>query len=328
MEFTVKVPASTSNLGPGFDTLGLALNLYNEYTFDTKANEFSFTSNLSQEQVPYSTENLAYRSFDYLFKKEGKETPAIKIHFEAGIPLTGGFGSSSTAIVAGLMAANLILAAQKKFCDMQGERLEQKINSLSRQEILDLQPQYNTEQLLKIGTQLDGHPDNISPAILGGFTVCVYAEKQHHYVKLPWNNDLYFVAIIPDFKLPTAKARAALPAQVDYEDAVHNIGYSSLLVAALAKGDTDTLKQAFKDRIHQRYRAKLVPGMQYVLDAGLEAGAIGTMLSGAGSTLIAVVDSDHAAQTVGAAMQAAWLQSGIKSEAKTLKAEPFGARID
>lgn len=299
MKFTVKVPASTSNLGPGFDTLGLALNLYNEYSFDLEANsKLEFSSNISDEIIPYNEDNLVYRAFEHLFKKENQEVPNVKIHFQAGIPLTGGFGSSSTAIIAGLMAANKILSNP-----------------------------YNQEQILRIGTQLDGHPDNITPAILGGFVVCVYADYEHNYVKLPWNKDLFFVAVTPDFKVPTAKARSVLPTQVSHPDAVFNVGYSSLLVAALAAKDTEMLKKAFKDRLHQSYRATLVPGMQYVLDTGLEAGAVGTMLSGAGSTLIAVVDSQQVAETVGNAMQSAWLQYDIKSEYRFLQAEETGACI-
>lgn len=299
-KFTVKVPASTSNLGPGFDTIGLALNLYNNYHFEVSngLGELSYSSNLSTEEIPYSKDNLVYRAFDYLFKKESKSTPSIKIHFDAGIPTTGGFGSSSTAILAGLMAANKILNEP-----------------------------YDTHKLLKIGTQLDGHPDNITPALLGGLIVCVYANAEHHYVKLPWDQNLFFVAITPNFKVPTAEARAVLPPQVGFQDAVFNIGYSSLLVAALAVKDTETLKQCFKDRLHQQYRSKLVPGMQYVLDAGVEAGAIGTMLSGAGSALIAVVDNQKIAETVALAMQSAWLQSSVKSQYLFLKAIDEGAVI-
>lgn len=298
LKFTVKVPASTSNMGPGFDTLGLALDIYNEYTFDTDTEDFVYSSNIDEDTVPWNKENLVFRAFDYLFRKERKSTPAIKIHFDAKIPLTGGFGSSSTAIVAGLIAANKLLDSP-----------------------------YNKDQILRIGTQLDGHPDNVTPAILGGFVVCVYADQKLHYINLPWHEDLSFVAITPHFKLPTAKARAALPAQVNYADAVYNIGHSSLLVAALATKDTETLRAAFKDRMHQAYRANLVPGMQYVLDAGVEAGALGTMLSGAGSTLIAIVESDEIAKTVASAMQAAWLQSSIDSKVHYLKAEPNGAQI-
>ena len=304
MNFTVKVPASTSNLGPGFDTLGLALNLFNEYTFSTDFEEKTdteliYSSSLFSEDLPATKDNLVYRSFDYVFKKEGKLTPPIKIHFNAGIPLTGGFGSSSTAILAGIMAANEILGKP-----------------------------YDTKQILRIGTQLDGHPDNITPAVLGGFVVCVYADSEHNYIKLPWSKDLFFVAITPDFKVPTAKARAVLPPQINYQDAVFNVGYSSLLVAAVAAGDTKALKKAFKDRLHQSYRASLVPGMSYVLDIGLESGAVGTMLSGAGSTLIAVVDSMEVAKTVAAAMQAAWKQSSINSEYRFLHAAEEGARIE
>ncbi len=321
MRFTVKVPASTSNLGPGFDTLGLALSLYNNYSFDTEAEarpaksggtavldeikqgELIYTSNLSEEHVEYNKENLVYRAFDYLFKKEKLATPAIKIHFEAGIPVTGGFGSSSTAIIAGLMAAARIIEASGG-------------------------AHYSREQILKIGTQLDGHPDNITPAIVGGFVVCVYAGQELSYIKLPWNQDLFFVAITPNFKTPTAQARAILPAKVNYQDAVFNIGYSSLLVAAVATKNTEILKKTFKDRLHQENRATLVPGMQYVLDTGLEAGAVGTMLSGAGSTLIAVVDNQSSAEAVGAAMQTAWLQSaGIKAEYRFLRAVDDGAEI-
>ncbi len=300
-QFTIKVPASTSNLGPGFDSIGLALDLYNEYKFEILDGnlELEYSSNLGESEIPYSKENLVYRALDYVFHKESKDTPSVKIHFEAGIPTTGGFGSSSTAIIAGLMAANKILAEP-----------------------------YDSETLLKIGTQLDGHPDNISPGILGGLVVCIYANAELNYVNLPWDQNLFFVVITPDFKVPTAEARAILPTQVDFPDAVFNIGYSSLLVAALAAKDTETLKKCFKDRIHQRYRAQLVPGMRYVLDAGVEAGAIGTMLSGAGSTLIAVVDNEKTAQTVAQAMQTAWLQSSVKSEVRYLRAVDQGATIE
>lgn len=302
MEFKVKVPASTSNLGPGFDAIGLALDLYNEYDFqviDSGEEDLEYSSNLSAGDVPYSKDNLVYRAFDYLFKKENKATPSIKIHFHANIPTTGGFGSSSTAIAAGLMAANKIL----------GEP-------------------YDLEQLLKMGTQLDGHPDNICPAFLGGLIVCIYADQKLNYIKLPWDQNLFFVVVTPNFKVPTAKARAILPSSVEFKDAVFNVGYSSLLIGALAAKDTEVLKRCFKDRLHQHYRAQLVPGMQCVLDLGVEAGAIGTMLSGAGSTLIAVVDDEKTAQTVGMAMQTAWKQSSVDSEYKILRAVENGAFIE
>jgi homoserine kinase len=298
--FSIKVPASTSNLGPGFDTIGLALDLYNVYSFETVDSDdnssLTYSSNLSEDEVPYSKDNLVYRAYEYLFTRESLKVPSVKIHFEAGIPTTGGFGSSSTAILAGLMAANKIL----------GDKFDQ-------------------EKILKIGTQLDGHPDNISPALLGGLIVCIYANKELNYVKLPWDQNLFFVVLTPDFKVPTAKARAILPSMVEFQDAVFNVGYSSLLVAALASKNTEVLKQCFKDRLHQHYRAQLVPGMEYVLDLGVEAGAIGTMLSGAGSTLLAVVDDEDKAHTIGKAMQTAWLQSSVKSEFRILRAVEKGA---
>lgn len=301
-EFRVKVPASTSNLGPGFDVIGLALNLYNQYQFkvlDKKNSELVYSSNITESEIPYSKDNLVYRAFDYVFKKEQQETPSIQIHFEADIPTTGGFGSSSTAIIAGLMAANEILGNP-----------------------------YDQKKLLKIGTQLDGHPDNITPAIVGGLVVCIYADSQHRFVKLDWDQSLFFVAVTPDFKVPTASARSILPSHVEFQDAIFNIGYSSLLVAALATKNTEVLKQCFKDRLHQHYRAQLVPGMQCVLDSGVEAGAIGTMLSGAGSTLIAVVDNQKTAETVALAMQSSWLQSSVKSQIRYLRAIEQGAVIE
>ena len=135
------------------------------------------------------------------------------------------------------------------------------------------------------------------------------------------------MAITPDFKVPTAEARAILPSKVEFQDAIFNIGYSSLLVAALASKNTEVLKQCFKDRLHQHYRAQLVPGMQCVLDTGVEAGAVGTMLSGAGSALIAVVDNMKTAETVALAMQSAWLQSSVKSKYLILHAVDKGAEI-
>ena len=296
--FSIKVPGSTSNLGPGFDTIGLALDLYNTYSFELAGNagELIYQSNLTQSEVPYTKDNLVYRAFDYVFKKESKSTPGVKIFFEAEIPTTGGFGSSSTAILAGLMAANRILNYP-----------------------------YDREKLLRIGTQLDGHPDNITPAFVGGLVVCVYANQVLDYIKLPWDQNLFFVVVTPDFKVPTAKARAVLPAQIEFADAVYNVGYSSLLIAALAAKDTNTVKKCFKDRLHQHYRAKLVPGMQYVLDVGVEAGAICTMLSGAGSALIAVVDNNQVAETVGMAMRSAWMQSDVKAEYRIIRAIENGA---
>ncbi len=301
-KFSVKVPASTSNLGPGFDALGLAMDLYNTYSFElleSTEGEFEYSTNLAKGQVPDSKENLLYRAFEYLFKKNNQAIPSVKVHFEAGIPTSGGFGSSSTAIVAGLYAANKILGNK-----------------------------YDQHQILKIGTQLDGHPDNICPAILGGLVTCVYADQQLSYIKLDWDHELFFVVVVPDFKVPTAKARSVLPAKVEFGDAVFNLGYSSLLIAALADKNTEVLKKCFKDRLHQKYRASLVPGMRYVLDMGNEAGAIGTMLSGAGSALIAVVDGTAKAETVASAMQTAWLQSGVKSEYMFLHAVDTGAVID
>ena len=227
MKFSVKVPASTSNLGPGFDTVGLALNLYNPYDFELtgKYNEFFYSTNLPGDVVPATKDNLVYRSFEYAFRKLSQPTPGIKIHFDAGIPTTGGFGSSSTAILAGLLAANKILG--------------------------DV---FSPEELLKIGTQLDGHPDNITPAYLGGLIVCNYANRELNYIKLEWDQSLFFVAITPDFKVPTADARAVLPRLVNFEDAVFNVGFSSLLISALATKNTEVLKKCIKDKHHQQYR--------------------------------------------------------------------------
>ncbi|MHA7962549.1 homoserine kinase [Paenibacillus sp. CAU 1782] len=290
---TVKVPASTANLGPGFDTLGMALSLFawvemsvpasGETTFDLHGE--------GMETLPRDKSNLLYKVAQLVFKEAGAELPELHIAMYSDIPLTRGLGSSASAIVGALVAANALI----------GEPL-------------------SVQALFQLATELEGHPDNVGASLFGGIVVSAWEQgEQAQHVKLQPPPQLETLVAIPAFQLSTEKARHALPAAVDRADAVYNVGRSSLLVAALASGELELLRHALGDRLHQPYRAPLIPGMTEILARAGEFGALGAALSGAGPTLIAFVDaasSDKAAlesflqetlQKEGIAAQTLWL---------------------
>lgn len=263
-EITVRVPATSANLGPGFDTLGLALCLYNTVTLRTNDNR------VLDERVRISGEgagllatdesNLAYSSAQKLFALLGVRADfTLEMHNE--IPLSRGLGSSAAACVGGLVAANEW--AKKHF--------EQ---SASR------------DELLTLATRIEGHPDNAAACLLGGFVVSAQDENRAWAVKVPVQKWPHFAVWIPDEPLPTKEARAVVPTQLSREDAVFNISRAALLVAALSTGDEDALREALHDRIHQTQRAPLVRGYDDITQVAIENGALGATLSGAGSTIL------------------------------------------
>lgn len=299
--FTIKVPASTSNLGPGFDVLGLALDIYNEYSFEiSDAADFEFTADV--DGLPSGKDNLVYKSFAHLVQQSdqsGAQVPGLKVQLKAGIPLCGGFGSSSTAVVAGLMAAN---------------------------EVLD--KQYSEAELLKIATELEGHPDNVAAAILGGFVICTQADGSA-CLKRPWLKALKLAVLVPNTSMPTQKAREALPKQVDFRDALFNVSRMGALIAGIDSGDLDVFRsgEVFQDRLHQSYRAALVPGMTEVLRVGNESMALGAMISGAGAALLVISDSQDILEQSSKAMQEEWAKHDIQAEIKYVNANDSGAQV-
>lgn len=297
MKVRVRVPATTANLGSGFDTLGMALGLYNEVELEgTDAGlEVAVAGEGAAELRAQGRENLVVRAAEAAFQAVGRRPGGLRAHCVNRIPLGRGLGSSSAAAVAGIAAGARLV----------GERLP-------------------PEEILRLALPLEGHPDNIAPCVLGGFTVAATtAGGRVHCLRVPLARPLRAVAVVPEVRLATADARRALPAQVPLADAVFNVNRAALLVAALGQGRFDLLREAVADRLHQPYRAPLLPGMLEALEAGYAAGALACFLSGAGSTLLALAEGRE--EQIGAAMQSRWRDGfGTASRVQVLEVDQDG----
>jgi homoserine kinase len=291
----VRIPATTANLGPGFDALGLALTLYNRLTVERLPGGLEIRNRgHGVDRLPADATNLTYRAFRQVFERLGEPVPPVRITGEIEVPLSRGLGSSAAAVVGGLVAGN----------ELAGSRLSQ-------------------EELLHLAAAMEGHPDNVAPALLGGFTVACLTDDRVSCIRLEPPSELRAVVAIPNQELPTAQARAALPRMVPHAHAVLNVGRAALLVAAMASGELHYLRTAMRDLLHEPYRAPLLPGMEAALEAAREAGALGAALSGAGSTLIAVATEQF--EAIGAAMSAALAERGLQSRTLTLALDRVGA---
>ncbi len=261
----VRVPATSANLGPGFDSMGLALGLYNYVTAEeTDGGLVIDILDESRKFLAKDERNLVYKSMKAVFDKVGYSVKGLHLTLENNIRVTRGLGSSSAGIVSGLVAANA----------MSGSQLSQ-------------------EELLFLAAELEGHADNVTPALLGGFTISVKQKHRIQYVKTEIKDDLQFAAFIPDFYLQTKKARGILPRSVSMRDAVYNTGHSALLAASIMTGKYENIRTAVGDKLHQRYRKRLVPKMDEMFRSCYEKGALGVYLSGAGPTIVAIVHKDN-----------------------------------
>ncbi len=290
----VTVPATTANLGPGFDCLGAALTLYNRFTFTslptaTLPVEIRMTG-VEADRVSTGPDNLLYQSFLRLYQEIGQTPPPVRIEVVMAVPLARGLGSSATAIVGGLVAANVLA----------GEPL-------------------STMVIRDLAIAIEGHPDNVVPALLGGCQLAVQNEGIGEWVicELPWHETIVAVVAIPEFELSTQAARQVLPTQYSRADAIFNAAHLGLLVQALATGNPLWLQAALADRIHQPYRQSLIPGYESVQTAAQAAGAYGLVISGAGPTLLALTSLAQA-PAVATAMVTAWQGVGIRSTAMPL----------
>ncbi len=291
----VQIPATTANMGPGFDTLGMALKLYNIVEMDTYGQGLQIeVEGDGAEKIPRDSGNIVYIAATRVFRQVDFEPKGLRIRIINNIPLARGLGSSAAAIVGGLIAANILT----------GSKLNEK-------------------EILSIATDIEGHPDNVAPALLGGIIVSVQSEGEVKYSKIEPPSKLKCVVAIPDFTLPTKLAREVLPSSVSIIDAVYNISRTALLVTALIKQDFNLLASSMDDRLHQPYRANLIPGMKKVFAAAKLAGARGIVLSGAGPTLIAFCD-ENAAHIAGV-MKETFLQSGVITKVMELEPNPVGA---
>lgn len=293
MSVTVTVPATTANLGPGFDCLGAALSLYNRFEFSplaAAAGTFKIeASGLAAEQVATDASNLAYRAFSHYYQQQGQTPPAVHLAIVLNIPLSRGLGSSATAIVGGLVGAN----------------------ALSDSPLPEA-------ALMSMAIELEGHPDNVVPALIGGCRLAASKPDGSWTIcDVPWHAEIVPVVAVPDFELSTAEARQVLPLAYDRADAIFNTAHLGLLLRGLQTGEADWLRTALQDRIHQPYRQHLIKGYEAVQAAALEAGAHGLVISGAGPTLLALTGTAQAA-SVQTAMETAWKDLGIAAQAQTL----------
>ena len=297
----VLVPATTANLGPGFDCIGAALKQYNYFQFsliDTETLDMTIAvTGKEASRVSCDRTNLVYQSFLKLYQYLGQTPPNIAINIELGVPLARGLGSSATAIVGGLMGGNQLAGGPL---------------SLSK--------------IMELAITIEGHPDNVVPALLGNCQLSVGEAGNWQICPIAWHPDLIPVVAIPNFELSTHEARAILPTHLSRHDAIFNIAHLGLLIKALETGNRDWLMMALNDKLHQPYRQRLIKGYDTLKTAVLSVGAYGMVISGAGPTLIALTSSEHAEQ-VSSAMADAWMQIGVEAKALLLSIDSDGARV-
>ena len=298
-QVTISVPATTANLGVGFDCLGAALSMANKFQFavvDTNTKLQIVVSGEEARKVSTGEGNLVYRSFLKLYQHVKQTPPNLKITIELGVPLARGLGSSATAIVGGLMGANSLAG-----------------NPLTKTQIMDL------------AIAMEGHPDNVVPALLGNCLLSVEEEKWQ-ISSIPWHQDIIPVVAIPNFELSTNKARSVLPTEYSRSDAIFNISRMGLLIRGLDINNGEWLKTALADKLHQPYRQQLIPGYSEVRQAAIDTGAYGVVISGAGPTLLALTSPKNIARVV-ASMTQAWKNVGIDAVVRSLTLDRLGAKI-
>jgi len=283
----VRVPATSANLGPGFDVIGVALSIFNEVWVEGSDKKLEIEIfNEGADKISKDENNLVYRSFCKVFERVNKNPKGIKLVLKNTIPLARGLGSSSAAIVGGLVAGNAYLGFP-----------------------------LNDEELLRMAVEIEGHPDNVAPALFGGVTICTQIPKLL-CVKLPIF-ELDVVLAVPDFEIKTSDSRKILPKEVPFEDAKMNVTNVAFLITALYTKRYDLLEIGMQDRLHQPYRSKLIPGFYEVLKRARQAGALGVALSGSGPTIIALTKSP---QAVAQAMAETFKEHGVN--VKTLITHP------
>ncbi|MCZ8519069.1 MULTISPECIES: homoserine kinase [Paenibacillus] len=296
MKVRVRVPASTANLGPGFDTLGMALNLYAWIDIALAERTSIRLIGEGMPGVPTDKNNLIYKVAQSVFKRAGVSHPELEIAMYSDIPLTRGLGSSASAIVGALAGANALIGSP-----------------------------LSDDELFQMATELEAHPDNVGASLFGGVVVAFWDGKRAEHIRVEPHEQLEVLVAIPHFQLSTEKARGVLPRQQSLENAVFNVGHSSVLVAAFCTGRLDMIPRAMKDALHQPFRAPLVPGLAAILAEATEHGALGVALSGAGPTIFTLVDRSSSRKAeLEAYLKETLRQEGIECTTLWLNPEPQG----
>lgn len=307
MKVSVKVPATTANLGPGFDCLGLALPIYNTITVEEtimpgtgiEINIIDETHEQDLISVPTDENNIVYKAIELLYNSIGQSPSELKITIKTQIPIARGLGSSAAVIVGGLIAANELLGRPA-----------------------------DEAALLSIATEIENHPDNITPAVVGGFVVSSLEEDGSVvYSKINWPKDWNITVCIPDYELSTSIARSVLPAEVPMKDAIFNLKHTAMLVQAVNTHDEKLMKIALDDRLHQQYREKLIPGLTEIKEAlKHEDNVLGVVISGAGPSVL-VISHGNNLNKIRETVSKVWLDMNVKSKILTLQVEEHGARV-
>ena len=296
----VDVPATTANLGPGFDCLGAALDLNNRFAMrriEGGGERFELIIEGSEgSHLRGGPENLVYRAAQRVWKAAGLEPVALEARVRLAVPPARGLGSSATAIVAGLMGANALV----------GEPLSK-------------------EKLLELAIDIEGHPDNVVPSLLGGLCMTAKAASQRwRVVRCEWTSTVKAVVAIPSIRLSTSEARRAMPKAIPVSDAVVNLGALTLLLQGLRTGSGDLISDGMHDRLHEPYRWRLIKGGDQVKQAAMDAGAWGCAISGAGPSVLALCAEDKGV-AVSRAMVRAWEAAGVASRAPVLNVQTTGS---
>ena len=293
---TVRVPATSANLGPGYDALGLALRIYDEYTFRRSDEARVRIEGEAAGEAPTGPENLALRAALLLAERQGATFDYLDVEEKSAIPVSRGLGASGAGVVAGLVAANHVLG-----------------NALT------------TRELAALAIEIEGHADNVLPALVGGLVVVAATGVEAEWVKIECPPALRVALAVPELRITTSAAREVLPEQVAFADAIHNLSRAALLVAAVQNDRLDLLATAMDDRLHEPFRRRLHPALNEMQAAAREAGALGAALSGSGSTVIALCEGD--AQPAATAMRQACEEAGIECRDYVCMPSTTGAEI-
>ena len=291
----IDVPATSANLGSGFDSLGIALTMHNKVWME-EWDEIDIKS-VDDTVIPTDESNLIYWAAHHLYSQVGKKLPGLKIRQENNIPMARGLGSSSACIVAGILGANRLLGSP-----------------------------FTQTELINLAAKIEGHPDNTSPAISGGLVASAIEGERVYSVSVPVSEKIAFAVMIPPFELKTEKARKVLPDLYSRQDAVYNLSRSGLMTASLFSGNLENLRVAVQDKIHQPYRSSLIENYDNVFRMSYELGSLGTYVSGAGPTIISMVDASD--KGFAESMASHLERKGIMDwRVLLLHADPDGAKI-
>lgn len=309
MKISVKVPATTANIGPGFDCFGMALSIYNKVTIEElvypdKGLEINMIPGENDNEtsiltIPTDKNNIVYKAVELLYNYVGQTPPDLRINIQTDIPIAKGLGSSASIIVGGILAANKLLGNPA-----------------------------DEAALLSIANDLEGHPDNTTPAMLGGF--CISSAEDDGsiiYKKIEWPEDWKIAVCMPDYELATQISRSVLPENVTMKDAVFNLKRSAMFIDALHTQDSELMRYALKDKLHHPYRSRLIPGfMEIKEDLAEISSVIGTVISGAGPSVIVIYENNNFDE-INNRISNVWEGLGVKVAVKKLAIDTKGAVI-